>query len=199
MQFNSYVFILAFIPIILIGYFGLNRIHLVFGKVFLIAASAVFYIYGGWNIAIILGISILINYIFAKIVEISRNNKTIVRLAIFIIVVGNIGLLFYYKYYNFFVSSINDILHMNFALKDIILPLGISFFTFQQIMYVVNVYKNNIQSAKILDYLVYILYFPKLLMGPLNEPKEFLDQINNPSLKKLNAENLACGDMLPSR
>ncbi len=107
-------------------------------------------------------------------------------------IVSNVLLLFYFKYLNFFITNINAIFTKEIPLKEIILPLGISFFTFQQIMYVVSVYRNQI-SLNVLDYLVYILYFPKLLMGPLNDPKEFIDQINEDERKKGDWNNIANG------
>ncbi len=104
----------------------------------------------------------------------------------------NIGILLYFKYFNFFITNINTLFSKEITLKEIVLPLGISFFTFQQIMYVVNISKEEI-TLNLLDYLAYILYFPKILMGPLNEPKEFIIQLNDSSLKQVNWDNIACG------
>lgn len=98
----------------------------------------------------------------------------------------------YFKYFNFFITNINTLFSKEFSLREIVLPLGISFYTFQQIMYVVNIFNKKI-SSDLLDYLVYILYFPKILMGPLNEPKEFIDQLNDNDLKHVNWDNIACG------
>lgn len=191
MQFNSHIFILAFIPIIVVAYFGFNRINQLAGKVCLIIGSAIFYIYGGWNIAFILGISILVNYFFSKVIEKIKGSQRIAILGGAIL--ANIALLFYYKYFNFFITSINNIYKKEFLLKEIVLPLGISFFTFQQIMYLVNVYRKDINKVQVLDYLVYILFFPKLLMGPLTEPVELISQIDNPQNSYINLDNVSCG------
>ena len=97
----------------------------------------------------------------------------------------NIALLLYFKYLNFAITNINHFFSMEIPLKDLILPVGISFFTFQQIAYIVAVYRGELERNHLLDYLVYILYFPKILMGPLAEPAEFIGQINDASLRKL--------------
>ena len=103
-------------------------------------------------------------------------------------------MLFFYKYSNFAITTINDIIGQEkFTLHKIILPLGISFFSFQQIMYLVSVYKKEIEKVNVVDYLAYILYFPKLIMGPLTDAKELITQINNSELKKFNIENIAIG------
>lgn len=187
MQFNSYIFILVYLPILIIGYFGLNKISPVVSKLFLIVISAVFYIYGGWNIAIFLAISVVVNYLLA--VLISKTNKLLFGGGVFL----NIAFLFYFKYFNFFISNVNNTFQKDFTVKEIILPLGISFFTFQQIMYLVNVYKKNIEKVHLLDYLAYILYFPKLLMGPIVEPTELISQINDPELHQVNWDNISYG------
>ena len=105
----------------------------------------------------------------------------------------NILSLLYFKYTNFLILNINSVFSSDFKLRELILPVGISFYTFQQIAYVVSLYKREIQKVYLVDYLLYILYFPKLLMGPLMEPSDFLNQINDKELKKIDWDNLACG------
>lgn len=186
MQFNSYIFILVYLPIVIIGYFGLNRISLVASKLFLIVTSAIFYVYGGKDIAIILAASIAVNYFLAVVIN---NTGRLLWGGVLL----NVALLFYFKYFNFFISNVNNAFQKDFTLKEIILPLGISFFTFQQIMYLVNVYKKNIEKVHLLDYLAYILYFPKLLMGPIVEPTELISQINDPELHYIKWDNISYG------
>ncbi len=190
MVFNSYVFIFLFLPIVLIGYFLLNKINVLVGKIFLAVASAFFFVYGGWQSAIVFAISILINIFLCILIKRKVENK---KAILVIDIIFNVAILFIFKYFNFFVGSIGSIVGQDFTLKNLILPLGISFFTFQQIMYVVNVYHDEIEKINVLDYLLYILYFPKVLMGPLTEPKEFIEQLNNVELKKVNWTNIANG------
>ncbi len=188
MQFNSYIFIMAFLPIFVIVYFALSKVKPVSGKIVLIVAGAIFYIYGGWNIALILGISMVVNYSMSLLITKFSQR----RLLLTITILANVLILLYFKYLNFFITNINTFTEKEIPLKKIALPLGISFFTFQQIMYVVSVYNKSI-VLNLLDYLAYILYFPKILMGPLNDPKDFIDQINDDEKIKVNWDNIANG------
>ena len=190
MQFNSYIFILLFLPIILFGYFTFNKINLFAGKCFLIIGSAVFYAYGGWKFAAILGGSILINYIFSFAIYRMKRKARVVLTGIAIMI--NVALLFYFKYFNFFIVNANSVLGTRFTLREIVLPLGMSFFTFQQIMYIVNVYRQNV-AINFIDYLAYVLYFPKILMGPLADPVDLIRQLNDKELKHINWDHVSYG------
>ena len=190
MQFNSYIFILAYLPILIIGYFLLNKVSMHIGKVYLIAGSVFFYIYGGLDMALVFGLSIITNFTMSQLL----NKLVKARKPIFILaVIANAGLLFYYKYNNFFIENVNSAFKTDFRMNSIILPLGISFFTFQQIAYVASVYKNEIGNINIIDYLAYITYFPKLLMGPLIEPTDFMAQLNDSRLKLCHANHSTHG------
>lgn len=190
MQFNSFVFILLFLPLTIFAYFIGNKLNQLIGKIIIIVASLVFYAYAARSILIVLGISLLINY--CSIIMIKKVNKWN-KIFMIIPILINIGLLLYFKYLNFGITNINLIFGKEFALKDLVLPLGISFFTFQQIAYVVSVYRGELENCSIIDYLAYILYFPKILMGPLTEPTDFISQLNNQQLKKIDINNIACG------
>ena len=158
------------------------------GKILLIVGSVFFYTYLGWNTAIVLGISLAINYIFVKLIEKTQWG----RLCMAVPVIINIGLLLYYKYTNFIIGNINGWFGKAIALRKLMLPIGISFFTFQQIAYVVAVYKQELKS-NFIDYFTYIIYFPKILMGPLVDPVDFVGQINDVNLKKVNWDSMAYG------
>lgn len=188
MQFNSYVFIMAFLPIFVIAYFALCKIKPTIGKFALIVAGAIFYIYAGWDIAIIFGMSIVINYVMAILISKFPGKRIVLAIAI----TGNVLLLLYFKYLNFFITNFNTLAEKDIPLKELVLPLGISFFTFQQIMYVVGIYNKSV-TLNFPDYLTYISYFPKIIMGPLNDPKDFIDQINDDEKKKINWNNIANG------
>ena len=190
MELNSYLFILLFFPAILIGYFLLNRVSTTIGKLYLIAGSAIFYLYGGKNISLILGLSIALNFIAVIILHKSKHFK---KGLLILAIAGNIGLLFYFKYFDFVLASVYQMLKTEYTFRTIVLPLGISFFTFQQISYLVNVYWEKIEDICLIDYLAYILYFPKLLIGPIVEPAEFISQLNDQELKRINWDNIAFG------
>lgn len=190
MQFNSYVFILLFLPITLLLYFLTNKIHSQIGKLVLVIASIYFYAYLDWSTLIVFGISLAINYVFSRIVKKTGRGK---KFFLAVPIVVNVGLLLYFKYINFAITNINQLFGADWSLKELVLPLGISFFTFQQIAYVVAIYKNEIEHDSLLDYLAFILYFPKILMGPLMDPVDFITQLNDKSRKKINWDNLAQG------
>lgn len=190
MQFNSFIFILLFLPLTVLLYYVSNRINTIIGKAVLLAASIIFYTYTDWSAFIILGISLVINYGFSVMITKIRKWKPFYLCTPIII---NVGLLFYFKYLNFALTNINSFMGKELPLVELIFPVGISFFTFQQIAYIVAIYKGELKNNNLIDYLVYILYFPKILMGPLTDPVDFIDQLNDASLKKFNWDNLAYG------
>lgn len=190
MQFNSFIFILLFLPLTVTLYYTLNKINDTVGKIVLLIASIIFYAYTDRVTLIVLGISLVLNYGFALAIA---NVKKWRSFYLFTPIVINTGILLYFKYLNFVIENVNHFFMKSIPLKEMILPIGISFFTFQQIAYMVAVYRKEIEKNNILDYLVYILYFPKILMGPLTEPTDFMAQINDTTLKKVNLDNIVCG------
>ncbi len=190
MQFNSYIFILLFLPLFITTYHLSNKINKSLGKIVIIISSILFYSYERSEMLIYIGISALINYCFALLIR-----KTGRRFKYIIIspIIFNIVILLYFKYYNFALSNINLLSGTSLPLKEIILPLGISFYTFQQIAYIVHITNESVENVSLTDYLCYILFFPKLLMGPLMDPNEFIRQINDDSLKHMSINNIACG------
>ncbi len=189
MQFNSFVFILLFLPITTLLYFGANMLKCSGGgKLVLIVASMIFYAYFDMKLAVILGMSLIVNLGFTLLLR-----KKNLRVFLFTPIAINIGLLLYFKYTNFFIDMMNQYIGSNWTLKELMQPLGISFFTFQQIAYIVAIYKKEIDKISIADYLAYILFFPKILMGPLMDPVDFSKQINDWDTKKVNWDNIACG------
>lgn len=190
MQFNTFIFILLFLPLTVVLYHLSNRLNSIIGKIVLLIASVVFYAYSDWSTLIVLGVSLIINYGFSLAISKVKKWRPL-YLALPVII--NVGLLLYFKYLNFAITNINAFFVKDFPLKELILPVGISFFTFQQIAYIVAIYKGELEKNNLLDYLVFILYFPKILMGPLTDPVDFIGQINDSSLKRFDWDNLACG------
>ena len=140
MLFNSYLFILVFLPLSVFLYFMINKYAgLKAGNIVLTLSSIVFYSFAGMKCLIILLCSVLVNYFSAQLLKKYKKNKGLFVVAVSV----NILLLLYFKYCNFFISNINAVLHCNIGLQNIILPLGISFFTFQQISYLVCTYKGD--------------------------------------------------------
>lgn len=192
MLFNSYVFILIFLPITAIIYFLLNKMkYITIGKIWLVLTSLFFYSY--WNIKyipIILG-SIIFNYNIG--ILLSKKNikfkKTILYISIFL----NLVLLGYYKYYNFFIQNLNYLFEESYNYKNIILPLAISFFTFQQISYLIDSYKNETKEYNFFSYILFVIFFPQLIAGPIVHHKEMMPQFAYKKSKILNYKNIAIG------
>ena len=147
MQFNSYIFLLAFFPAFLIIYFGIGNVfkNERVQKILLIAASLVFYGYANLKCLLLLLGSGLINYIFFK------GNKERKKSILILSIIFNLALLFYFKYLNFFISNLNRVFSSDINLVDIFLPLGISFYTFELISFQVDYFKGSIQNSSFIS------------------------------------------------
>lgn len=179
MLFNSYIFILVFLPIVIIGYYGLNRLgkHTL-AKLFLCLMSLIFYSYNTPQYLLILLGSLGVNYGLSAAIKVSEDRKQsgIKKLILLTGIIFNLGLLGYFKYYDFFISNVNAVCGTSFNLKNILLPLGISFFTFQQISYVVDRYKGEAPHYKLIDYVSFVTFFPQLVAGPIVLHSELVPQ-----------------------
>lgn len=195
MLFNSYEFIFFFLPITFMVYFWLNHKRLTYAsKGWMVAASLFFYSW--WNVVylpLILG-SILVNFILGTNLSKGENTKGIPRKTILITgIVADILLLGYFKYMDFFITNANIVLGSHWALMHIILPLGISFFTFTQIAYLVDAYRNEVKEMDYLNYTLFVTFFPHLLAGPILHHKEMMPQFDAVKNKVLNSKNIAAG------
>lgn len=181
MLFNSYVFILAFLPVTLVGYFGLGRLckRLPLNKVWLVGCSLVFYAYFNVRYLPIIVLSILVNYALSQGMLTVRS-QGVRRLLLGLGLAGNLGVLGYYKYYDFFVENLNALAGTSFVLHHLVLPLGISFFTFQQLSYVIDSYKRTVPRYNILDYALFVTFFPQLIAGPIVLHSEIVPQFADP-------------------
>ena len=189
MVFSSYVFVAAFLPAVLIIYYLLSKLKSgVYQRLFLIAASMFFYGYFNPSYLPIIILSIAVNYCFA--ISVQRGGRA--KKPIFIIgVLFNVFLLGYFKYYDFFIENINAVFGSSFTLRHIVLPLGISFFTFQQLSFLISVYKGEEKVGQLLDYSLFISFFPQLvqyvaLFGHL--APQFLQRIEPPVSPSLQRE-----------
>ena len=187
-QFNSYSFILVLLPAFVVCYFLLCRIRPPLGKAAIIGFSVWFYAAGGWDSAAVLGAGMAVNLLLAFRMTKTRRRKLILALTVAL----NL-LLLSVKYYQFAAKTLGGLLGLELPAKALLVPLGISFITFKQIAYAVGVYRGEIASVNVTDYLCFILFFPKLLMGPLAEPTDLIVQFNDLSRKKLDWGNIACG------
>ncbi len=178
MLFNSYEFIFIFLPIVFFIYFYLNSKRLVIAaKGFLVFSSLFFYSW--WNVVylpIILS-SMLFNYIVGNILSKKQdthsfNKKSILAFGI----VANLSLLAYFKYADFFIENFNLFTGLNIESLNLLLPLAISFFTFQQIAYLVDSYRSETKEYDFLNYALFVTFFPQLIAGPIVHHKEMMPQ-----------------------
>jgi len=181
MVFSSIFFLLFFLPILIISYYIVNPKY---RNILLLLFSLLFYVTGEGKYSVVLIISIIINYIFG--ILISKNNSKDNNLAKYLLissVIFNIGLLIAFKYANLIINTINPILQISInkqiTLSEIHLPIGISFFTFQALSYVIDVYRKETKSqTNIINYAMYIALFPQLIAGPIVRYIDIENQIN---------------------
>ena len=157
-------------------------------QTFLLLMSLWFYGYFNPKYLILITFSVAFNY--GTYILLCKNRK---KIGLYIGLTVNIALLLYFKYMDFFIASINRICKTDFNLLHIVLPLGISFFTFQQISFLVDSYKGEVPKYSILHYASYVTYFPQLIAGPIVTHAELIPQFMDTEKKKLNWENLAKG------
>ncbi len=193
MLFNSFIFIFAFLPVTLVVYFCLNRWgKFTLGKIWLVILSVVFY--GYFNVAYLplIVLSILINYGLSQCM-LTSERKWLCTLCFWVGLLANLGVLGYYKYFDFFASNVNAAFGTSFMLHHLILPLGISFFTFQQLSYVIDSYKRTVPRYNIVDYALFVTFFPQLIAGPIVLHSEIVPQFANPENRHFRIENFSAG------
>ena len=175
MLFSSLTFIFIFLPLVLGLYFIAKdkyRNHI------LLLASLLFYSWGEPKFIVLMLISIIFNYIIALIIDKKRDKKILPKLLLIFSLIINIGMLFSFKYLNFFITNINSIFNSNISLFEIALPIGISFYTFQILSYVVDVYRKQVPVQKNIFALgTYIAFFPQLIAGPIVRYSTIAEQL----------------------
>ncbi len=205
MLFNSYIFVFVFFPICLLGYYGLLR----WGKpgaarVFLTAMSFWFYGYFNLSYLLIMVCSIAGNFLFHRLLsrtpreaggwEETAKAWALRRKALMILAVAlNLGVLFWFKYFDFFIETVNGVFGTSFVLRGILLPLGISFFTFQQISFIVDTYRGEVKNCPLDAYALFVSFFPQLIAGPIVNHSEMLPQFGRLGEEKPDWERIAGG------
>ncbi len=160
MLFNSYIFLFLFLPLALAGWYLLNRFRQYkLAQGYLIGMSLWFYAYYNVSFLWVITGSCLFNYGISFLLH-RKNTPQMRRIALVVGCIGNLGALGYFKYCNFFLENINSLFHADFQLKNILLPLGISFFTFQQLSYLIDRCRGEAPHYGLLDYLSFVTFFP---------------------------------------
>ncbi len=195
MLFNSYEFIFAFLPITFFIYFYLNHKRLTeASKGFLVFSSLFFYSW--WNIAylpIILS-SMLFNYVIGSNLNNGEGHHRFSKKFLLTFgIIFNISLLGYFKYTDFFIENFNIAFNSNTELLHLALPLAISFFTFQQIAYLVDSYRKETKEYDFLNYALFVTFFPQLIAGPIVHHKEMMPQFAKTRNKVKNYKNITMG------
>lgn len=186
MVFTSVTFLFYFLPIVLLVYYFANPIY---RNILLTIFSLIFYAWGEPIYVLLMLFSIIINYCFAIVIDTGSEYKR--KIFLCLTITYNIGALLYFKYFNFFISSINDILGCNIEIDTIKLPIGISFFTFQIMSYVIDVYRRDVEVQKsIFNLSLYISLFPQLIAGPIVRYIDVEKQIND---RKVDLEKFYIG------
>ena len=194
MLFNSYTFMFAFLPVVLAGYFILNRCRLFLpAKLWLALASLTFY--GWWNIRYIplILLSILFNYILGRQMH---NTRLRPRVLLIFGLTANLLLLGYYKYADFFISNWNGLTGGSVPSLHLLLPLGISFFTFTQIAYLVDAYRLQAREYSPVNYILFVTFFPHLIAGPILHHKDMMPQFDKLRGKLWSWKNIMNGSLL---
>lgn len=198
MLFNSYIFIFIFLPAVLLGWYGLNRCkQYKLANLFLAGMSLWFYGYFNvYYLAIILS-SICLNYILSFLLTLvpadSPRSRPLYRIGLWTGVFLNLGILFYFKYYDFFIENINYAFHTDYTLKHILLPLGISFFTFQQLSFVIDRCLGKSEHYSFLNYITFVTFFPQLIAGPIVLYKEMIPQFEDISRRRFDVSSFSRG------
>jgi len=188
MVFSSSIFLFFFLPLVIAGYYLLKEDYRIY---FLLLASLFFYAWGEPKYVLIMLLSIVINYTFGMLIDKTHENRILAKLLLVLAVAGNLGILFYFKYLNFALNTANRVFNTGFVLRDIVMPIGISFFTFQGMSYVIDLYwrKVNVQKNPV-KLAFYISFFPQLIAGPIVRYIDIKEQIEK---RTVSAEKFASG------
>jgi len=192
MLFNSYLFIFLFLPIALIGYFALGRLGNLAPVMWLALASLVFYSVSNWQFVLLLLASVAFNYGIGLLL-ISGRLRPLPRFAVLTIgVAGDLLVLGYFKYAGFLAANLNAIFSTGFTV-NILLPVGISFYTFTQIAFLVDAYRGKVARYRLPDYVLFVTYFPHLIAGPILHHKDMIPQFERAAAKRPDAHMILCG------
>lgn len=196
MLFNSFVFIFLFLPIVFCGYFILNHFKKYkLALIWLVAGSLYFYGYFEPKYLILISISISTNFLFGTLMnrtESTGKKKLFLSLGILF----NVFLLGYYKYADFFITNTNALFGTDFVLLYLILPLGLSFITFQNISYLVDSYKGETKNYSFSTFALYSTFFPQLIAGPIVHHKEVIHQYESTDNRRINLDNISKGILI---
>jgi len=194
MLFNSYTFIFLFLPVTFVGMFWVGRYNQLLAAMWLVLASFTFYAVWDPRFVLLLLGSIIFNYVAGCRIGLRRTvAPKQAKYSVIVAIAANLLLLGYFKYTNFFITSVNSIFPGHLPSLGIILPLGISFFTFTQIAFLVDVYKGKVSEYNLVHYLLFVTWFPHLIAGPVLHHKQMMPQFDDPATYRIKVENINVG------
>ncbi len=192
MLFNSLAFLGCFFPIAWAGWFALS----LSGKknwvlAWLCASSLTFYAYWNWHYAPLLVLSLLVNFGLGKALR-ARPRTSLLAVGL----IWNLGLLGYFKYFNFFVANVDALTGLDWPLQSLVLPLGISFFTFQKIAFLVDAARGRLREVRFGEFALFVLFFPQLIAGPIVHHEDFIPQLRRPEWLRFDPQRFLRGLVL---
>lgn len=198
MLFNSYAFLFLFLPVVWVGFFSLARVNQAWSATWMALASLFFY--GSWDSAYIylLMVSITANHAFGSwMVRLhSRQADAAVKRVLRLSIIANLSALAYFKYANFFLDSVNTATGLSWSIGDIVLPMGISFFTFTQIAFLVDTAQGKVKEQNFVHYVLFVTFFPHLIAGPVLHHKDMMPQFADSATYRVDWDRLATGLLL---
>lgn len=194
MLFNSHFFIFIFLPVTLIGFYVIGRYANKRAAIlWLVAASLFFYGWWSWAFAGMLVGSVLFNAYLGRFLIDRKPPKKIAKILLILGVSANLGLLGYFKYAGFITDNLNLLFEGGLSIGEIALPIAISFYTFQQIAFLVDAYRDRVPEFHLLDYFLFVTFFPQLIAGPIVHHQEIIPQYKNPEPVRFDIEKFATG------
>ena len=194
MVFNSYIFVLLIFPLGIIGWHSIRRKSPTFAMLFIIGISLLFCGWYNYKYALVLLTSIVVNYLIGHFGTANEKVSERAKKVLLIVAIGlNVLTLVCFKYSSFFAESVNAVFKTNISVLKIIIPLGISFYTFSQISYQVDLYRREVTDHSFVEYCFYIVYFPKLTMGPIVRFQDFIQSVKSNISEPLDWDRFAYG------
>ncbi len=194
MLFDSYIFLFCFLPVTLFGFFFFSQFQKSYLAIsWLVFASLFFYAWWNPKYLILLLLSISVNYVLGRVLWTRAKQEKPTQYLLYVGIALNLLFLGYFKYTYFLISNLNGWLSSSIAFEPLILPLGISFFTFQKIAFLVDASRAEIKDYRFLDYCLFVSFFPQLIAGPIVQHKQFIPQIENHSNIKITSQTLCLG------
>src|SRR6266481_9355547 len=195
MLFNSYLFIFLFLPVVLAGYFILGRLGNLAAVTWLTLASLLFYSASNWQFVPLLAASVAFNYVIGLTLISTRLSGRLRFAALTIGVAVDLLVLGTFKYAGFLAANLNAIFSTGLTV-DILLPVGISFYTFTQIAFLVDAYRGKVAHYALPHYALFVTYFPHLIAGPILHHQDMIPQFERAESKRPNAHLILCGLMI---